>query len=74
MLWEFSFLFRFVFPHEIIKTIGTTYLTKKIGKAFSVVVYDGITVYNANVFYGKVCCEVDKTNLRKTSQQIIQVL
>ena len=43
MLWEFSFLFRFVFPHENNKTIGANYLTKENGQSILVlVVYDAI--------------------------------
>jgi len=38
MLWEFSFLFRFVFPHENSKTIGANYLIKENGQSILVLV------------------------------------
>jgi hypothetical protein len=38
MLCKFSFLFRFVFPHENSKTIGTKELTKENRQSILVVV------------------------------------
>jgi len=38
MLWEFSFLFRFLFPHENSKTIGANYRTKENGQSILVLV------------------------------------
>jgi len=43
MLWELSFLFRFLFPHENSKTIGANYLTKEnVQSILVLVVYDAI--------------------------------